>query len=69
MRAYGSIRVLDREFPDKADITNLGLPPTKYLEKRKSTTKRRTRRYWKKRHRQRVALILHISPTTYERQL
>ena len=51
MKPYGLPRVIETEYPDKLDITLYGLAPGKYEEKRKSKSKRRIRRFWKKRHR------------------
>ncbi len=58
MRGYGLPRNDDVAHPDQLDITVYGLKPTQLGTKRKSKTKRRFRRIWKKlfRHKQKEEL-------------
>ena len=51
MKGYGLPRHLDLQSPDKVDITYYGLAPHQYGEKRRSSVKKSSRRYWKRRER------------------
>jgi len=50
MRGYGLPRLMDVEFPDKADIKRFGLSASDCCA-RKGRGKTRNRRFWKKRQR------------------
>ena len=52
MKPYGVPRYPDVEYPDKVDITYYGLAPSRHGERRRSSVKKTSRRYWK--HRARI---------------